>query len=124
MKELGYHVFTIDLVGHPFNYDNCDLEYFISKKNKYYRYFILNSVFLYCLIKFDIFLFSVNGESLFVSPLFENWEISQMNQRIELKIYKLLGKKVIFEIGKQSFQNEVFLLLFLRSRFYFSNSYS
>ncbi|MCK5707859.1 MAG: hypothetical protein KAI43_09415 [Candidatus Aureabacteria bacterium] len=96
--ELGHKTFTVDLVGHVFNYKPCDINKNLSNCNPFYKYLIISAVFIYSIIKYDVIMFQNNGESYFVSPLFKNWEISRLHQIIEMMLYKILGKKVIFEM--------------------------
>jgi len=106
LRELGYFVITYDLVGHPFNYQDCDIQFPLTKKNIFAIFFYLNLFFIYGILRSDLYLFENNGESFFVSPLFKDWKIEYIYQIIELKIYKLLLKKVIFEIRDCTIYNK------------------
>ncbi|EKD26239.1 MAG: hypothetical protein ACD_79C01302G0020 [uncultured bacterium] len=105
LKELGINAFSVELCEHVFLYDKCDYRMFISKRIPFLRFFLLLSIFTYCFIKSDVFIFSVNGECFFVSPLFQDWELSLLFQKIELILYKIAGKKVIFQMRDCSVYN-------------------
>ncbi len=96
LRELGYTVFSVNLVGHPFDYTPCDIESDLSRKNRYARFTRLMHVYFYCFTRFDLFLFQNNGESFLVSPLFQDWQIPYLFQRIELLSMRWAGKKLVF----------------------------
>lgn len=106
LKELGVKTVTLDLISHSFGYNKCDISKDLSKLNPFSRFIILDFYFLKFFFTADIFLFENNGESFFVTPLWKgNWFLPSWFQSLELFLFKLSGKKIIFEMRDCSVYN-------------------
>ncbi len=105
-KKNGYYSLCVNKAAHTFLYENSsDQIYNVQNAGKYKRLLILSDLFLNNFYKFDIFHFINNGETILSTIVFSNWDLPEWFENYDVKLLKILGKKIVFTYRDCSIRN-------------------
>jgi glycosyltransferase involved in cell wall biosynthesis len=92
----GIRAESLLLSVHPYSCEPCDRMEDLERIPGGRRYLRLAWHYLRAMVLYDVIFFLYGYESFLAKPVWTNWELPRLAQRMELVLDRLLGKKIIF----------------------------